>query len=475
MLVPMNVLAAGNESSTSETTLLNALEIDPAVTAFSDFTVSESMRKLSGSIQLNGNVPDAQKKMRPVYKFKLKNNTEDTLSGLTVNIPYPPHTQLDTTYPPEVLITENNKNRKKEDIIANYDTTTGITLTLPDMEKDEILTFDVKFFLLPMDEIEQPLADLTKVTVKSESKVVDWLKNDVKLKLMLKMNNMNSMILEDTVLKIKLPARDIISDVSVTGIEGATVTVKEDYAYIHLPKCMTGESNIILHFTMKKIEGWENIHLPLMIGMNGMNDVSLTPITFLLKDATEFDWKMIKVKGNYLAEMKKDKLYLDYLLHIENQNEKSAKPYKIRLLLPETIKIESLNVSGIKGATIEMDKEGVIWIMVPTLETGTSKINVQVTGAYSGTSDSISTDIMTQGAGGVTSTLSTEIKGMTSTDEETPVIISDVEKPTNASGPPHQTLPKTGSPFGQSTWTMLGTLFLLLGIGLYFRAVRMES
>ncbi|WP_197468197.1 LPXTG cell wall anchor domain-containing protein [Fictibacillus phosphorivorans] len=470
----MSVLAAGNESSTSETTLLNALEIDPTVTAFSDFTVSESMRKLSGSILLNGNVPDAQKKMRPVYKFKLINHTENTLSGLTVTIPYPPHTQLDTTYPPEVLITETNKNRNKEDIIANYDTTTGITLTLPDMESDEILTFDVKFFLLPTDEVEQPSADLTKVTMKSEAVMLESLKNHVKLKLMLKMNNMNSMILEDTVLKVKLPARDLISDVSVTGIEGATVSVKEDYAYIHLPKCMTGESNIILQFTMKKINGWENIQLPLMIGMNGVKDVSLTPITFLLKDVPEFDWKMVKVKGSYFAEMKKGKLFLDYLLQVENQNETSANSYKLRLLLPETVKIENLNISGIKGATIQKDKEGIVWIMVPTLETGTSKVNVRITGAYSGTSDSISTGIMTQGADGVTSTLSTEIKGKTSTDEETPVVISDVEKPINASGPPHQTLPKTGSPFGQSTWTMLGTLLLLLGIGLYFKAVRME-
>jgi hypothetical protein len=476
MLAPMSALAAGNESAKTQTLPVDLLEIDSEVTAFSDFAVSDSMRKLTGSINLNGNVPDAQNKMRPVYKFKLENNTMDTLSGLTVNIPYPPGTQLDTTYPPEVLITETNKNRNKEDIIANYDTTTGIQLTLPDMEKDEILTFDVKFFLLPLEnDEEETVIDLHKVTINPEAKVVEWFKEDVKVRLMLMMHNSNSVMMENVLLKLKLPEGTDIKGAMVDGIEGATVTIKDGYAIIYLPKVAKGDSTIVLHFNMKKMQGWDKLHLPLMIGMDGKTEVSLTPITFTLKDMPEIDWTKIMAKGSFLAEMKKDKLCLDYMLHIENKNPAAANAYKLRLLLPDTVKVDALKVSGIEGAKIEMDKEGVIWIIIPTLKAGMTKLHVSLTGTYSGSTEQLSTDIMTEGSNGVTATLSTNVKGITSNDDDSAEVITDIEKPTNTSTGSGNTLPKTGGPFSQLTWSMLGTLFVLSGIGLYVKAARMQA
>jgi hypothetical protein len=477
MLAPISAMAAGNESSKAQTQTLpvNLLEIDSDVTAFSDFTVSDTMRKLSGSINLNGNVPDAENKMRPVYKFKLENKTMDTLSNLTVNIPYPPGTQLDTTYPPEVLITETNKNRNKEDIIADYDTTTGIKLTLPDMEKDEILTFDVKFFLLPLENDEkEPVIDLHKVKIKPEAKVVEWFKEDAKVRLKLMMHNSNSIMMEKVMLKLKLPEGIDIQDAMITGIEGATVTIKDGYAIIYLPKMVKGDSNIVLHFNMKKIQGWDKLHLPLMIGMDGMTDVSLTPLTFTLKDMPEIDWTKIIAKGDFMAEMKKGKLCLDYKLNIDNKNTAAAKTYKLRLLLPKSVKIEDLKVSGLEGAKIEVDTEGVIWIIIPSLNAGMSNLHVSLTGTYTGSASDLLTDILTEGSNGVTATLSTTVKGMTSTDSDTTEVIT-VEKPTNASGGSGNTLPETGSPFSQLTWSMLGSLFVLLGIGLYVKAARMQA
>jgi LPXTG-motif cell wall-anchored protein len=474
MCVPMSALAAGNDSST-QTLPVNPLVIDPDVIGFSNFTVSPSMLLLTGDVKLNGNVPDAQKKMHPVYKFKLENKTMDKLNGLTVTIPYPPGTQLDTSFPHEVLITETNMNRNKEDVNISYDTTTGINLTLPDMEKDEVLTFDVKFFLLPLSTDNDPSAiiDLNKVTIKPEAKVVEWFKDDVKVRLMLGLNNTNNMMMEKVILKLKLPDGLKIHDEMITGMDGASITIKDGYAFIYLPKLVKGESNIVLDFNMKKCEGWDKLQFPLMIGIDGMKDVTLAPLSINLKDMpTAIDWTKIMAKGDFKAEMKKDKLCLGYMLHLDNKNMIAAKSYKLRLHLPASVKIEDLKVSGIEGAKIEMDNKGVIWIMIPSLEAGMSNLQVNLMGTYSDSEDELSTDILTEGATSTTASLTAKVSGITSTDSDPAEVVTDTTIPTLTSG---NTLPKTGSPFNQLTWTLFGTLFVLLGAGLYLKAAKMQS
>jgi hypothetical protein len=459
MLAPTSVLAESNTSS--------SLIIDPAVTDFSDFSVSPAMNTLSGNITLNGNVPDAENKMRPVYKFKLENTTSTTVSGLTAYIPYPPGTTLDTTYPPEVLITETNQNRNKEDIIASYDTTTGIHLKIPDMEPGEILTFDVKFFLLPVEEEE---SDLNKVTLTNDYKA-EWLDDQLKVKLILLLNNANKVNMEKVTLKVKLPEGISCNEAMISGIEGATVTVKDGYMYIYLPSLKLGQSNVTLTFMCSGLEKMETVDLPLMLGMDGFTDITLAPLHLQLKGMA-IDWKKILIDGAFTAKMKDEKLWLNYLLTINNQNEMAIQNYKLKLLLPDTVSVEDLKISGLEGAGIEVDEQGVVWITIPSLEAGTSNLNISLMGMFSGTADELTTGIVPAGASGVTASLRTNVTGISSTDSDAPDVVTDTETINNASA---NTLPKTGSPFGPATWSMLGVLFVLLGIGIYYKGARMQA
>jgi hypothetical protein len=170
--------------------------------------------------------------------------------------------------------------------------------------------------------------------------------------------------------------------------------------------------------------------------------------------------------------MKDEKLWLNYLLTINNQNEMAIQNYKLKLLLPDTVSVEDLKISGIEGAGIEVDGQGVVWITIPSLEAGTSNLNISLMGMFSGTADELTTGIVPAGASGVTASLTAKVTGISSTDGDTPDVVTDTETINNASG---NTLPKTGSPFGPATWSMLGVLFVLLGIGIYYKGARMQA
>jgi LPXTG-motif cell wall-anchored protein len=121
---------------------------------------------------------------------------------------------------------------------------------------------------------------------------------------------------------------------------------------------------------------------------------------------------------------------------------------------------------------ITRDNKGVIWIMIPSLQTGMTNLQVNLMGTFSGSTDEISTDIMTEGNTATTASLSTKVSGLNGSDSDPTEVVTDTTAPTLASG---NTLPKTGSPFNELTWTMLGTLFVLAGIGLYVKAVKLQS
>jgi hypothetical protein len=337
------------------------------------------------------------------------------------------------------------------------------------MVPGEIMTFDVKFFLLPVEE-EETVVDLNKVTLTKDYKA-EWLDDQLKVKLILLLNNANKVNMEKVTLKVKLPEGISCNEAMISGIEGATVTVKDGYMYIYLPSLKQGQSNVTLTFMCSGLEKMETVDLPLMLGMDGFTDITLAPLHLQLKGMA-IDWKKILIDGAFTAKMKDEKLWLNYLLTINNQNEMAIQNYKLKLLLPDTVSVEDLKISGIEGAGIEVDGQGVVWITIPSLEAGTSNLNISLMGMFSGTADELTTGIVPAGASGVTASLTAKVTGISSTDGDTPDVVTDTETINNASG---NTLPKTGSPFGPATWSMLGVLFVLLGIGIYYKGARMQA